>query len=346
MIDLFSDTKTRPTAAMREVMAHAEVGDDHWGEDPTVRRLQDFLAAKLGFDAALFLPSATMANQIAVKIHTDLGDAVICHEDCHINLYEGGTPAALSGVILDTLPGPRGVFTGAQVRAKVRPKGMYYPPTKLVCIENTHNYCGGTIWTPEDLEVVETVAKDAGLALHLDGARLFNAAVKLGGVAGVWEMAHALTAPFDTVTICLTKGLGAPIGALLLGNRALVEKARRWKHALGGAMRQSGIVAAGGLHALENHLPLLENDHARAEVLAKGLSEIPGIKLDPWPETNLVFADVSGTDVSGDEVRARLRDAGVLCSGSGDRLRFVTHLDISDENIAEALEIIGRVTAR
>ena len=346
MIDLFSDTKTRPTPAMREAMARAEVGDDHWGEDPTVLKLQDVLSEKLGFEAGLFLPSATMANQIAVKVHTSLGDAVICHENCHINLYEGGTPAALSGVILDTLPGPRGVFTGAQVRARIRPAGMYFPPTTLVCIENTHNFCGGSVWTPEDLADVEAVAKDAGLAMHLDGSRLFNAAVKLGGTDGVWEMAKTLCAPFDTVTICLTKGLGAPIGAVLLGSHELVEKSRRWKHALGGAMRQSGIVAAAGIYALENNLSLLAEDHRRAEVLAQGLSEISGIQLDPWPETNLVFADISGTGLAGSEIQKRLRAAGVLCSGGGNRLRFVTHLDISDENIAEALAIVRRVTAR
>ena len=346
MIDLFSDTKTRPTPAMREAMLNAEVGDDHWGEDPTVQALQGFLAERLHFEAALFLPSATMANQIAVKIHTSLGDAVICHENCHINLYEGGTPAALSGVVLDTLPGPRGVFTGAQVKARVRPEGMYFPPTTLVCIENTHNVCGGAVWTPEDLTDVATASKEYGLAMHLDGARLFNAAVKLGGVSGVWEMAKKLTAPFDTVTICLTKGLGAPIGAVLLGSRELVEKARRWKHALGGAMRQSGIVAAGGLYALERHLPLLEGDHRRAQTLAKGLSEIPGVALDPWPETNLVFANVSGTGLTGSEIQARLKEAGVLCSGGGDRLRFVTHLDISDADIREALETVRRVAHR
>ncbi|MBB6052271.1 threonine aldolase family protein [Armatimonas rosea] len=337
MIDLYSDTKTKPTAAMRAAMAAAEVGDDHFGEDPSVQALQDFLADKLGKEAALFLPSATMANQLAVKLHTQLGDAVICHDLCHIRLFEGGLPAVLSGVSLDSVTGERGVFTGAQVREALRPKGRYFPPTRLVCVENTHNFCGGTVWSAEELDDVVTAARDADLGLHLDGSRLFNAAVKLGGVEGAWPMAARLSRDFDTVTICLTKGLGAPIGALLLGAHEQVEAARRWKHSLGGAMRQSGIVAAGGLHALQHHLPLLAADHDNAQRLAQGLAEIPGVALDPWPTTNLVFANVTGTGLSGDEARQRLRAVGVLSSGTGKRVRFVTHLDIGPDQISEAV---------
>jgi threonine aldolase len=337
MIDLYSDTKTRPTVAMRAAMASAPVGDDHFGEDPTVQALQDFLVEKLNKEAALFLPSATMSNQIAVKIHTQPGDAVICHEQCHIRLFEGGTPAVFSGVSLDSLSSERGVFSGAQVRAAIRPSGPYFPPTRLVCIENTHNFCGGTVWTPEEIENVADVCRESSLALHLDGSRLFNAAVKLGGIEGAWPMAQRLVQDFDTVTICLTKGLGAPVGALLLGTRAQIEVARRWKHALGGAMRQSGIVAAGGLYALQNHLPQLETDHANAQLLAQELSELPGVALDPWPETNLVFANIRGTGLSGEEARKRLWAVGVLCSGSGQRLRFVTHQDISTIDIATAV---------
>lgn len=336
MIDLYSDTKTKPTSAMRQAMAHAEVGDDHFGEDPTVQALQTYLAELLGKETALFLPSASMANQIAVKLHTQPGDAVLCHEHCHIRLFEGGTPAVLSGVSLDSLTGARGVFTGAQVTAALRPKGPYFPPTRLVCVENTHNYCGGTVWTPAELEEVADAAQNAHLALHLDGSRLFNASAKLGVAPKV------LSARFDTVTICLTKGLGAPIGALLMGRREHIEAARRWKHALGGAMRQSGIVAAGGLHALQHHLPQLAIDHENAQFLAQGLSEIPGLALDPWPETNLVFVSVRGTGLSGDTVRQRLRDSGVLSSGSGDRVRFVTHLDVNRESIETALSLIRK----
>jgi threonine aldolase len=331
MIDLFSDTKTRPTPAMRRAIYEAEVGDDHFGEDPTVNSLVEFGADLLGFESALFLPSATMANQIAIKVQTRLGDAVLCHEHCHINLYEGGTPAMLSGVTLDILPGARGVFTGAQVRAGVRPKGMYFPPTTLVCVENTHNFCGGTVWTPSELADVSQAARESSLALHLDGSRLFNASLKQG------IDAREITRHFDSVALCLSKGLGAPAGALLLGSKDLVEAARRWKHSLGGAMRQSGIIAAGGLYALKNHVALLHEDHARAEKLAAGLEEIPGLKLDPWPETNLVFVDISATNLSGDELRARLKAEGVLCSGGGNRLRFVTHYDISDADIETAL---------
>ncbi|MGC4045648.1 MAG: GntG family PLP-dependent aldolase [Armatimonas sp.] len=334
MIDLFSDTKTRPTPEMRKAIYEAEVGDDHFGEDPTVAALSQYGAELLGFEAALFLPSATMGNQIAIKVHARPGDSIICHEYCHINLYEGGTPAFLSGVMVDSLPGERGVFTGAQVRARVRPTGPYFPPTSLVCIENTHNYCGGTVWNINGLTDVATAARESNLALHLDGSRIFNAAVKLG------VDAKALTAPFDSVTLCLSKGLGAPAGALLFGSRDFVEAARRWKHSLGGAMRQSGIIAAGGLYALEHHIPRLADDHARAEKLAAGIAEIPGLKLDPWPETNLVFVDPSESPFTADEIRARLKATGVLCSGSGTRLRFVTHLDISDADIDTALTVL------
>lgn len=346
MIDLYSDTKTQPTTAMRAAMASAVVGDDHFGEDPTVQALQTRVADGLGKEAALFLPSATMANQIAVKLQTQPGDAVICHDQCHIRLFEGGTPAVLSGVSLDVVHGERGSFTGAQVRRAIRPTGAYFPPTRLVCVENTHNFCGGAVWGLEELDDVALAARDAGLALHLDGSRLFNAAVKLGGVDGAWPMAARLTRDFDTVTICLTKGLGAPIGALLLGSAAQIARARRWKHALGGAMRQSGIVAAAGLYALEHHLPQLERDHEHAQRLAHLLREVPGIALDPWPETNLVFANVSGTGRTGDTVRAQLREAGVLSSGSGDRVRFVTHLDISAAQIETAVSILRAVLAR
>jgi threonine aldolase len=339
VIDLFSDTKTRPTPEMRRAIYEAEVGDDHFGEDPTVTALSEYGADLLGFEAALFLPSATMGNQIAVKVHTNTGDAILCHEFCHINLYEGGTPAALSGVMVDGLSGPRGVFTGAQVRAKIRPTGPYFPPTRLVCIENTHNYCGGTVWTGAELDDVATAARECGLAMHLDGSRLFNATVKLG------VDVKALTAPFDSVTLCLSKGLGAPAGALLLGSKEFVEASRRWKHALGGAMRQSGIIAAGGLHALKHHIPLLTGDHARAERLAAGLAELPGLRLDPWPETNLVFADIAKSHLPADVFRARLKEAGVLCSGAGTRLRFVTHLDISDADIDTALATFKQVLA-
>lgn len=340
MIDLFSDTKTRPTPEMRKAIYEAEVGDDHFGEDPTVAALSAYGAELLGFEAALFLPSATMGNQIAIKVHTRPGDSILCHEFCHINLYEGGTPAFLSGVMVDSLPGDRGVFSGAQVRVKIRPTGPYFPPTSLVCIENTHNYCGGTIWTEAELTDVATAARESKLALHLDGSRLFNAAVKLG------VEASTLTAPFDSVTLCLSKGLGAPAGALLFGSRDFVEAARRWKHSLGGAMRQSGIIAAGGLHALNHHIPRLADDHARAEKLAAGIAEIPGLKLDPWPETNLVFIDASESPYSADELRARLKAAGVLCSGSGARLRFVTHLDISDADIETTLTVLRELLGR
>lgn len=340
MIDLFSDTKTKPTPAMRRAMAEAQVGDDHFGEDPSVNALVEAGCRLLGKEAAIFLPSATMANQIAIRTQTHPGDEILCHEHCHIRLYESGGPALLSGCLLAPLPGPRGVFTPAQVRAAIRPAGPYFPPSRLVCVENTHNYAGGTVWEPDALHAVAEAARGGGLMTHLDGSRLFNAAVKLGVPAA------ALAAPFDTVTLCLSKGLGAPAGALLLGSADFCAAARRWKHAFGGAMRQSGILAAGGLYALTHHIARLADDHANAQRLAAGLADLPGIRLDPWPETNLVFADIAGTGLSADEARGRLKAEGILASGLGPtRLRFVPHLDTCADDIDRALAAIRRVFA-
>lgn len=337
-IDLSSDTATRPTPAMRAAMASAPVGDDQRGEDPTVNALQDRAATLLGKEAALFLPSATMANQIALKVHTRSGDEIICHEMAHIRLYEGGGPAVLSGCLLYPLVGERGVFTPAQVRAALRPDDPHFARTRLVCVENTHNAAGGCIWRPEETQAVAEVARELGLGLHLDGSRLLNAAVRLGLPAA------DLAEPFDTVTLCLSKGLGAPVGAILAGSRDAMAAARRWKHVFGGAMRQAGIVAAGGLYALEHHIDRLEEDHANAARLAEGLATIPGVVLDPAPETNLVFVNVSGTGLTGEQAKERLEAEGIRASGTfGTRLRFVTHLDISRDQIDLALAAARRV---
>jgi len=340
LIDLSSDTATRPTVAMREAMARAPVGDDQRGEDPTVNELCDHAADLLGKEAALFLPSATMANQIAIKAQTRAGDEIICHEHAHIRLYEGGGPAVLSGVMLWCVGGARGVFGGDQVRAAFRePDVPHYPRTRMVCIENTHNAGGGCVWTEDEVAEVARTSRELGLAVHLDGSRFLNAATALGVRPAL------LAAPFDTVTLCLSKGLGAPVGAILAGDAALISEARRWKHVFGGAMRQAGIVAAGGLYALRHHVERLREDHANAACLAEGLGEIPGVLLDPAPETNLVFFNVSGTGLSPDEAKARLLAHGVRASGAGDRLRFVTHLDVSRADIDTALAVCRRVLA-
>lgn len=337
LIDLSSDTATRPTDAMRAVMASAPVGDDQRGEDPTVNALQETAAHLLGKDAALFLPSATMANQIALKVHTQPGDEIICHENAHIRLYEGGGPAVLSGCLLYPLSGARGIFTPEQVRAALRPDDPHFARTRVVCVENTHNAAGGCVWTQEETRAVAAVTRELGLAFHLDGSRLLNAAVKSGVPAA------ALAAPFDTVTLCLSKGLGAPVGAILAGDKGTIAAARRWKHVFGGAMRQAGIIAAGGLYALQHHTERLAEDHANAALLAEGLAEIPGVRLDPPPETNLVFFDITDTGLSGEAARQRLEATGVRASGmSPTRLRFVTHLDISRAQITQAIDAVHR----
>lgn len=334
LIDLSSDTATRPTPAMRAFMSAAPVGDDQRGEDPSVNALQEEAAALLGKEAALFLPSATMANQVALKTLTRPGDEVICHEHSHIRLYEGGGPAVLSGVLLTALPGARGVFTPEQVRACVRaPWDPHYAVPRVVSVENTHNYAGGCVWRPEEQAAVAAAARELGLSLHLDGSRLLNAATALGVPAA------GVAAPFDTVTLCLSKGLGAPVGAILAGNRDLIGEARRWKHVFGGAMRQAGIVAAGGLYALRHHVERLRDDHENAARLAEGLAAIPGVALDPAPETNIVYFDVSGTGLTADAARERLLAGGVRASGVGPRrLRFVTHLDVPRPDIDRAVE--------
>jgi threonine aldolase len=332
LIDLASDTATRPTEAMRQAMAHAAVGDDQRGEDPTVNELQEVAAALLGKPAALFLPSATMANQIAIRVHTQPGDEVICHEHAHVRLYEGGAPAVLSGCLLHPLPGGRGVFTAEQVRSAVRPDDPHFARTRLVCVEDTHNYAGGCIWKPEETAAVTGAAHELALALHLDGSRLLNAAVKRGTPPA------DLAARFDTVTLCLSKGLGAPVGAVLAGDAEMIRAARRWKHVFGGAMRQAGIIAAGGLYALRHNVERLREDHENAAVLAEGLATIPGVRLDPPPETNIVFFDIAGTGLSDVAARKRLEAEGVRASGLGPtRLRFVTHLDVSREQIDQAI---------
>ena len=317
---------------MREAMAYAPVGDDQRGEDPTVNALQERAADLLGFEAALFLPSSTMANQIAIKTHTQPGDEVICHAGAHIRKYEGGGPAVLSGVLLCPLPGERGIFTAAQVEAAVHPDDPHFARTRLVSVENTHNGAGGCVWTPADLAPVVAASRQHGLKTHLDGSRLLNAAVAIGIPPA------DLTRGFDTVTLCLSKGLGAPVGAILAGSRETIHAARRWKHVFGGAMRQAGIVAAGGLYALDHHIERLQEDHDNARLLAQGLAQIPGVRLDPAPETNLVFFDISGTGLLDTDARYRLEARGVRASGSGSRLRFVTHLDISREQIHQAVD--------
>lgn len=331
MIDLSSDTATQPSEGMRRAMAAAPVGDEQRQEDPTTNRLQERAADLLGKEAALFLPSATMSNLVALKTHLRPGDEFIATHNAHIVVWEGGGYAAVAGASVRALTTERGVFSGAQVTDSIQPDDPHYARTRLVCVENTHNAGGGTVWTREETDEVASAARASGLALHLDGARLLNAAVASG------RAAREIAAPFDSVTLCLSKGLGCPVGAILAGSRAFVEAAWRPKHLLGGAMRQSGILAAAGLYALEHNISRLAEDHAHARRLAAGLAEIPTVQIDPSRvQSNLVFFSVTGR--TGPEARAQLEAHGVRVSGSASGLRAVTHLDVSAQDVDQAIQ--------
>jgi threonine aldolase len=341
-VDLFSDTVTRPTAAMRRFMCEAEVGDEQQLEDPTVNRLQDMVAELLGKEAALFLPSGTMCNQVAFSVHCRAGDEILLHETAHPLLYEAGGAAALVGAVFRPLTGPRGTFTAAQVRQAVRPAVHYMPRSRVVSVEQTANIVGGACWPIRDIEAVCAAAREAELACHMDGARLMNAVVASG------TPGRTFAAPFDSVWLDLTKGLGAPVGAVLAGSRAFIEDAWVFKQRLGGAMRQAGIIAAAGIYALHHHVDRLAEDHERARRLAAGLNELPGIAVDAERvETNIVIFDVRGTGLSGDEFAGRtLASHGVRFSVIGPTpVRAGTHLDVPPGGIARALEAARAATA-
>jgi threonine aldolase len=333
-VDLVSDTVTRPGPAMRRAMAEAVVGDEQNREDPTVNRLQEMVAELLGKEAALFLPSGTMCNQVAFAVHCRPGDEILLHETAHPLLYEAGGPSALVGAVLRPLPGPRGMFGAEQVRRAVRPAVHYMPRTRALSVEQTANIAGGVCWPLDQVEAVCATGRAAGLACHMDGARLMNAVVATG------TPAHGFAAPFDSVWLDLTKGLGAPIGAVLAGSGPFIEAAWVFKQRLGGAMRQAGIVAAAGIYALEHHVERLAEDHARARALARGLTELPGVALDAdRVETNIVIFDIRGTGLTGEEFgRRTLERFGVRFSVLGPTLvRAVTHLDVPPDGVERAL---------
>ena len=340
-IDLRSDTVTRPTPAMMDAIMAAEVGDDVFGEDPTVSRLEAEVADILGKDAAVYVPSGTMGNQIAVRIHTQPGDEVILEADAHIRHYEGGAAAGLSGVQLYTVQGTRGIMTADQVAASIRAGNEWDPISRLICLENTHNRAGGTIYPLDVITDIAAVARDRGLALHLDGARLWNAAV----ATGMTE--KDIAAPFDTVNVCLSKGLGAPVGSVLAGSAEHIRKARRARKAFGGGMRQAGIIAAGALHALRHHRKDLANDHANARTLAEGLAGFRNVSLEPsLVQTNIVMFDVTDGRTAA-ETLAQLDAAGVRMVPFGPtRIRATTHRDVNSEDIKNALERAATVLDR
>ena len=330
LVNLYSDTQTRPTPAMRRAMAEAEVGDEQRFEDPTVTSLCSRVAALLGFEAAVFLPSGTMCNEIAFRLHIRPGDEVILHRTSHPMIAEGGGPAAFAGAMVWPLDTPLGMFTGDDVRGALRYRDRYQPRSRLVSVENTTNMAGGRVWPLAQLRGVVDAAKDAGLRLHMDGARLMNAVVASGVPASTF------TADFDTAWLDLTKGLGAPVGAVLCGSAEIIEEAWRYKQMIGGAMRQAGILAAAGLYALDHNVERLADDHANAARLAAGLSERG---YDVWPvETNIVIFGVPG---DANEWCATLEAQGVRMGATGpSTVRAVTHLDVDADGVARALEMI------
>ena len=339
-IDLRSDTVTRPTAAMRAAMAAADVGDDVMGEDPTVKALERKTAELLGKEAALFVPSGTMANQIAVGVHTGPGDELICDPTSHVYVWEGGGIARLSGVTARTIPGDRGLLTRERLEGAIRPDDGHYVRTRLVSLENTHNRGGGRVHAIAVVAEIASWAKQHGLAMHLDGARLMNAVVASGTPAREWGK-H-----FDTVSICFSKGLGAPVGSAIAGTAEAMKKAHRLRKVFGGGMRQAGIIAAAAVHALEHHVALLAADHDNAKVLARAVEETKGLSLESGPvETNLVWIAVDPELGSAQAVSARLKSDDVLVSALGPQvLRACTHLDVSKEQVRLAAEKIRALT--
>ena len=332
-VDLYSDTVTRPTAEMRRFMCEAEVGDEQKFEDPTVNLLQEMVAELLGKDAALFLPSGTMCNEIALRVHCRPGEEMLAHRTAHPIHFETGGPGALAGVNIRPLDGPRGQYDAAALEEGIRADFRHYPRSRLVWVEQTSNLGGGSIWPLERVRAVTDVARRHRLATHLDGARLMNAVVTSGIAAREWA------APFDSAWIDFTKGLGAPVGAALAGSREFIAEAWRCKQQMGGAMRQAGIIAAGGVYALRHHVKRLADDHANAKRLAEGLAALPGVVLDPSTvETNIVFFDLTGS-VDATTLVERLLERGVRMGAMGARtVRAVTHLDVSASGIERAIE--------
>ena len=338
-IDFSSDTITKPTPEMRKFMSEAAVGDEQRREDPTVNLLVEMVSDLLGKEDAIYLPSGTMCNQVAIRVFCRPGDEIIMEETTHTRHYETGGPAALTGASIYTVQGERGIFSASQVEAAIRPVNNHFPRSRLLMVEQTTNLGGGAIWPLETIQEVCAVAHKNGLARHMDGARLLNAVVAKG------ISAKDYAAPFDSVWIDFSKGLGAPVGSALAGSKDFIQEAWRWKHQFGGAMRQAGIIAAGAVYALNHHVELLAEDNANAQILAKGLEEIDGIEVEPV-ETNIVFFDVSGLGTTSAEFSDLLLSRGVRVGGTGKtRIRAVTHLDVSRAQVEEAFDVTRQVAA-
>jgi len=334
-INLYSDTQTRPTEAMRRAMAEAEVGDEQRKADPTVNRLQDRMAELLGKDRALFLPTGTMCNLVAIGAHTRPGDSIVLEHSGHVLRSETSGAAAVHGCVIETIRGDRGTFRPEDLAQVLTPGNQYVPPTRLVCLEQTHNFAGGTVWPLERYEAVAALAHQNGVAVHTDGARLMNAVIASGIEPAVWA------GSVDTIWVDFTKGLGAPTGAVLAGPDGLMEEAWLLKHRFGGAMRQAGIVAAGCLHALDHHVERLAEDHANAQRLAEGLVAL-GVEVTA-PETNLVYVDPRPVGIDAGSFAAALAERGVEISTLGARNRLCTHLDVTAHDVDDALVAVAQV---
>jgi threonine aldolase len=337
-IDLRSDTVTKPMPAMRRAMAEAEVGDDVFGEDPTINALQKKVAALLGKEKAIFVPSGTMANQLAIKVHTQPGDEVILEASSHPYNFEGGASAVLSGVQFFCLPGIRGILEASQIEEAIRPLDHHFAVSRLVCLENTHNRGGGSIYPLKNMADISQLAHSKGLQVHLDGARLWNASV----ATGIEPSEYAQWA--DSVSVCLSKGLGAPVGSLVAGSAAFIDHVHRFRKMFGGGMRQAGILAAAGIYALDHHLERLEEDHRNAKRLAHGLSELKGVTVNPdHVETNIIIFDITLSGITAPQAAASLKQRGVLIHAFGKtQVRLVTHLGVAQEDMEKALEAFKR----
>lgn len=336
IIDLRSDTVTKPSPEMRRVMAEAEVGDDVFGDDPTMNKLQEKVADMLGKEAALFVPSGTMANTIAILAHTQPGDEVIVERESHTFNYEVAGAAVMGGVQLNTILGERGILEPDQIAREIREPNVHIPPTKLICLENTHNRGGGSIYPLEKIQAIHNLAQRHNIKMHLDGARLFNACV----ATGISPNEYAQN--FDSLMFCFSKGLGAPVGSILVGSKAFIERAHRVRKMLGGGMRQVGILAAAAWYALENNVERLAEDHAHAQMLAIELAKIKGFQVNPeHVETNILVFDVSQSGFSVAEVLSKFKSKGILMVSFGRTLaRAVTHLDVSREDIEITIRVV------
>ncbi len=337
-IDLRSDTVTKPSSAMRNAMMEAEVGDDVYREDPTVNKLQEKVANMFGKEAALFVPTGVMGNQVCIRTNTNHGDEIIADEDSHIFVYENAAPAALSGVSIKTIPNSMGVITAEQIQAAINPNAYYLPKTKLICLENTHGRSGGTIFPIEEIKKISQLTRERNIKLHLDGARIWNASVESG--ISLSEYAKY----FDSISVCLSKGLGAPIGSVIIGDKEFIDMALVHRKMFGGGMRQVGIIASAGLYAIENNINRLSDDHKKAKLLADGLKNLKSFKVNiKSVQTNMVIADIQ-INKTQQEVLALLKTNGILLTPERNTsIRAVTHLDVSLEEIYKAITVFQTI---